>query len=98
MSGWAGLVGVGITVPADRRWAFGGVSGGGFSRDRIGEERVNSVALSVKTGIAVTIHGPLQARFGGRLLRVFDQDYRSLLGEELEDFMGTVGLSYRFGW
>lgn len=99
VSGWAGLVGVGITVPANSRLgAFGVVSGGRFSRDWIGEERVNSAALSVKAGIAVAIRGPLQARFGGRFLRVFDEDYQSLLGEDLEYVMGTVGLSYRFGW
>ena len=99
MSGWAGLVGVGLTVPARGRVAaFGGVSGGAFRRDWLGDQRVDSAALSVKGGMAVQLHGPLQARFGGRFLRVFDEDYRSLLGDELQYVMGTLGVSYRFGW
>ena len=99
VSGRAGLVGVGLTVPARGRVAaFGGVSGGAFRRDWLGDQRVDSAALSVKGGMAVQLHGPLHARFGGRMLRVFDQDYRSLLGDELQYVMGTLGVSYRLGW
>jgi len=99
VSGRAGLVGVGLTVPARGGLAaFGGVSGGRFRRDWIGDERVDSAAVSVKGGIAVQLHGPLQARFGGRFLRVFDEDYQSLVGDELQYVMGTFGVLVRFGW
>ena len=97
VSGWAGLLGLAVTVPVSGRMgAYGEVSGGRFSRDWL-DDRVNSAALSVGAGVAVQIRGRFRGRFGGRYMRPFDEEYRSLLEEDLEYTMGTIGLSYLLG-
>lgn len=99
VSGWAGLIGLAMRVPASGRMgAFAELSGGRFSREWLGGDRVHSAALSVEAGLAVQIHGQLDARLGGRYMRPFDEEYRSLLGEDLKYTMVTIGLSYGLGW
>lgn len=98
VSGWAGLVGLAATVPVGGRLgAYGELSGGRFNRDGLGDERVSPAALSVKAGLAVRLHGPFHVRLGFRYMRPFDDEYRVLLGEDLEYSMGTMGFSYRLG-
>jgi hypothetical protein len=56
-----------------------------------------SPALSLEAGARIHLLRGLSARFGGRSLRVYDDDYRALLGEKLRYTMGILGLEYGFG-
>ncbi len=99
ISGWAGLVGVAASIPVEGPLAvFAEVSGGRFTRDWLGNDTVDSAALSMEAGARVQILGGLSARLGGRLLRAFDVDYEALLGERLRYTMGIVGLEYGIAW
>jgi hypothetical protein len=98
VSGWAGLIGVAANVPVEGSLGvFGGVAGGRFTRDWLGDQTVNSPALSLEAGARLHILRGVSARVGGRLLRVYDDDYQALLGEHLRYTMGIVGLEYGFG-
>ena len=95
VSGRAGLAGVVANIPVEGRLgAFGEISAGRFTRDWLGDETISSAAVSMEAGARVRLVGGLSARLGGRFLRAFDDDYKTLLGEGLQYTMGTIGLEY----
>lgn len=99
VSGWAGLVGLAASVPVQGPvGVFAEVSGGRFTRNWLGDDKVNSPALSMEAGARVHILRGLSARLGGRFLRAFDDDYEALLGEKLQYTMGIFGLEYGISW
>ncbi len=97
VSGVAGLLGIGAIFPLTPRiGAYGQGAGGVFSRDWI-DERVNAGALSVEGGLRPQIHERVYGSLAGRFLRVFDDDYRALLDEDLQYAMVLLGVSYQLG-
>lgn len=98
VSGSSGLVGLAANVPVEGSLGvFAQVAGGRFTRDWVGDQTVNSPALSLEAGAHLHLLRGLSARVGGRFLRAYDDHYQSLLGENLQYTMGIVGLEYRFG-
>jgi hypothetical protein len=98
VSGWAGLVGLAANVPVEGPLGiFAEAAGGRFTRDWLGDQTVNSPALSLEAGARLHLWGGVSARAGGRFLRTYDDDYQALLGERLQYTMGIVGLEYGFG-
>jgi len=98
VSGWSGLVGLAAGVPVEGPLGvFAEVSGGRFTRDWLGDETVNSAALSLEAGARLDLLRGISARVGGRFLRTYDDDYQALLGERLQYTMGIVGVEYGFG-
>ncbi len=98
VSGWAGLMGLAATIPLDGPLgAFAEVAGGRFTRNWLGDETVNSPALSLEAGATLHLLRGVSARVGGRFLRAYDDHYHTLLGERLRYTMGVVGLEYGFG-
>ncbi len=98
VSGWAWLVGLGATLPVRGRLGiFAEATSGRFTRDWLGDEKVTSPALSLEAGARIDLLRGLSARVGGRSLRVYDDDYRALLGEKLRYTMGIFGLEYGIG-
>jgi len=98
VSGWAGVVGLAADVPVEGPLGvFADVAGGRFTRDWLGDQTVNSPALSLEAGARLHLLRGVSARVGGRFLRTYDDEYQALLGERLQYTMGIVGMEYGFG-
>lgn len=98
VEGWAALAGATLR-PGGRIRPYADVLVGVYSRapSPVGDRRVLSVAAVAGAGVEIRLAAPLSLEAGGRYLRPFDEDYRTLMDEPLRYLVGTVGITYRVG-